>query len=380
MSISQEKYKAAYAVGLSYHDGKIKSSEIRTALIGTGLSPSYAYMLATNVSYLLKGQCYKRAIDPVTDDYLTWIRRDRGNAGLAMALRALESHIAYRRALPKPAASRGLERILRRHQALLEKTGESMIVLEWQDAESKGWMDWLPLAWFAEEGEAKALSHSVGEKGKRLGFACCDVTVRELSATLDYRPYAEANRREGVLLGMARLTFRDEDRTSIASVEWQAAASTDFESCRFATPPPFVPPAGTHYQPSADIAGKSARMVRDRPGQTAFRRTLKLVYGERCCISGCAVPEALEGAHIDRYQSEDSNHIQNGLLLRRDLHTLFDRYLIAIDPETMSVHVARRARGPDYDPLHGVILKVPDEPTHRPDQAALHRHWQNKLD
>ena len=174
MSLSQEKNKPAYAVGLNYHDGKIKGSEIKRVLAGAGLAAGSAYILATNVSYLLKGQCYKRALsDAVTDDYLTWIRRDRGNKALAMALRALGLHIAYRRALPKRAACHGLERILQKHQALLKKAGESMIVLEWRDAESKGWMDWLPLAWFAEEGETKALSHPVGEKGKHLGLASC---------------------------------------------------------------------------------------------------------------------------------------------------------------------------------------------------------------
>ena len=121
-------------------------------------------------------------------------------------------------------------------------------------------------------------------------------------------------------------------------------------------------------------------MVRSRPGQSAFRRTLKLVYGGRCCITGCVVPEALEGAHIDPYQSEDSNHVQNGLLLRRDLHTLFDRNLIAIDPGTMCVHISKRARDPGYDQWHGKIVQTPHETTHRPDPGALRRRWQYKRD
>jgi predicted restriction endonuclease len=60
------------------------------------------------------------------------------------------------------------------------------------------------------------------------------------------------------------------------------------------------------------------------------------VNGAKCIISGCNI----EAAHIIPYRNQDSHNIANGLLLRVDLHRLFDKYLLTIDPETRKVLIA----------------------------------------
>ena len=80
-----------------------------------------------------------------------------------------------------------------------------------------------------------------------------------------------------------------------------------------------------------------------RQGQGAFRDSLLEAYGCRCAISGCDVPEALEAAHIIPYKGEHTNVVVNGLLLRADLHTLFDLGLIAIDTADLLVLLHPRA-------------------------------------
>ena len=368
MKISREQYEAAYQVGLEFHrkDGKLGIAEAKRRLIPTGLNANSAADLVYDVGHLLRGECYKRAMsEAATDDYLTWIRHDCKIEALRNALTSLELHIDYRRKKKSSDQCQGLVRLLNKHRALLTAVNESSFVLEWRDEESAGLMDWLPLSWFAEEGVAKKLSHPVGEDGRPQGQAYCDLIVQGETAELDYRPYSKLNAPNEVLHGVLRLTFADADRTSIAAVVWKAANEAEIAPADF-----------RQY-----AAPKTPRLVRDRKGQAKFRRTLKLVYGNRCCISGCTVPAVLEGAHIDPYQSDASDHIQNGLLLRADLHTLFDRHLIAIDPETLLVHVAKSARAAaGYEPWHRVPLQVPTEPTHHPDQKALLRHWQSWRD
>ncbi len=117
-------------------------------------------------------------------------------------------------------------------------------------------------------------------------------------------------------------------------------------------------------------------MVRERPGQAKFRRDLKSAYAQRCCISGYAVPEVLEGAHIDPYKAPASDNLRNGLLIRRDIHALFDKHLIAIHPDTLAIHVAKVARKTaGYADLHGTKLQLPVDSSHQPDPGALHRRW-----
>lgn len=373
-NIQPEQYEAAYRAGLEFHDGKVGVSEAVRHLADIGMKPSTASFHVRNVPHMLNGRRYERAMSaPATDDYLTWIRRDRGDAALSNALRALSLHIPY---LSKGKASRcrGLRDILAKHRALLSRQSESAIVLEWKDIESEGWMDWLPLAWFASEGSLRKQQHRVAERGGEAGHAICDVFVCGRTAELDYRPYPEENTAQEVLLGVVRLHFEDEDRTAITDVEWKPADATDFITCPFDLLAPVVPPAPLYERPK-EPAAKVARMVRDRPGQAAFRRKLKLVYGNRCCVSGCTIAEALEGAHIDPYVGPPSDNVRNGLLLRSDLHTLFDRYLVSIDPSTHTVHVAKRARCAGYEQLHEGRLTLPPESSHHPDPGALERHW-----
>lgn len=61
-----------------------------------------------------------------------------------------------------------------------------------------------------------------------------------------------------------------------------------------------------------------------REGQPAFRGALILAYAGECAITGCAVTDLLDAAHIARYSGPKSNVTANGLLLRTDIHKLFD--------------------------------------------------------
>lgn len=67
-----------------------------------------------------------------------------------------------------------------------------------------------------------------------------------------------------------------------------------------------------------------------RRGQPRFRRLLLDAYLGRCAITGTAIPALLEAAHISRYRGDHTDRVDNGLLLRADIHTLFDLHLLTV--------------------------------------------------
>lgn len=136
--------------------------------------------------------------------------------------------------------------------------------------------------------------------------------------------------------------------------------------------------AGT-FSPNSILDGRKraiASVVRRR-GQPEFRRRLIKLYEGRCAISGCDAIEALEAAHIMPYRGPETNHPSNGILLRADLHTLFDLGLLAVDESSMMVIVAARLDGTSYEVLSGVPVKTPQGSHWQPSVEALrqHREW-----
>jgi putative restriction endonuclease len=82
----------------------------------------------------------------------------------------------------------------------------------------------------------------------------------------------------------------------------------------------------------------------------------------------------LEAAHIRPYRGFLDNHVENGLLLRADLHTLFDLDLIGIEPFTLTVHLNPAVSRGEYQRLHGCALSCSDG--NRPSQEALLMRWE----
>jgi hypothetical protein len=125
----------------------------------------------------------------------------------------------------------------------------------------------------------------------------------------------------------------------------------------------------------ADARARVLREVVQRRGQQKFRKALIAAYSGRCAISGCPVTPLLEAAHITPYLGPDTNSITNGLLLRADLHTLWDLGLLAVDPDTHMVWVNPEIDDPAYQSLAGAHLMDPSHPAQRPSIAALQQQW-----
>ena len=85
-------------------------------------------------------------------------------------------------------------------------------------------------------------------------------------------------------------------------------------------------------------------------------------------------PAALEAAHILPYRGPQTNHPTNGLLLRADMHDLFDLGLVAVDPDSMRLLLARELDGTKYERYAGQVLAVPQQAELRPNGEALEKH------
>ncbi|MFC6130791.1 HNH endonuclease [Streptomyces spororaveus] len=113
--------------------------------------------------------------------------------------------------------------------------------------------------------------------------------------------------------------------------------------------------------------------VRARIGQASFRRTLLEAHGEHCAFTGPTPAAALEAAHLYSYAGSGQHHSDGGLLLRRDVHRLFDLGLIAVDPGRFVLDVSPSLHGyVPYRQLHGQPLTTRLRREHRMWLAA---HW-----
>ncbi len=110
-----------------------------------------------------------------------------------------------------------------------------------------------------------------------------------------------------------------------------------------------------------------------RQGQPEFRRQLMKVYNRRCAITGYPTVDVLEAAHISPYRGQHTNSVTNGLLLRADIHTLFDRYLLTVTPDH-AVRTAPTLRDTPYAALDGSPLKLVPPPNLAPARDKLKRH------
>jgi hypothetical protein len=136
--------------------------------------------------------------------------------------------------------------------------------------------------------------------------------------------------------------------------------------------------AASGFDPSSleDARRRVLAAIAVRQGQAQFRKLLLTAYGGRCAITDCDLEEALEAAHIIAYLGKKTNHVQNGLLLRADLHSLFDRGLLGIHPPGWTVVLHSRLEKTQYGFLQGRRIALPLEKGARPSPEALYAHLQ----
>ncbi len=121
--------------------------------------------------------------------------------------------------------------------------------------------------------------------------------------------------------------------------------------------------------------------IRPRPSRGAFRTDVVNVYNKRCAVTQGRTLVVLEPTHIRSPRQQGSHDVSNGLLLRCDLHTLFDNGYATVKAEGYSHRflVSNRIKqdfgnGREYQGLHGTEILLPKDARYRPNPQNLQWH------
>jgi putative restriction endonuclease len=123
-------------------------------------------------------------------------------------------------------------------------------------------------------------------------------------------------------------------------------------------------------------------LIRPRLGQGSFRILVTDAYLRSCAITQERVLPVLEAAHIKPYSDDGPHEVRNGVLLRSDMHRLFDRGYLTITPK-LHIEVSRRIKeefdnGEYYFTFHGQEINLPRRPIDQPSGEFLTCHNENK--
>lgn len=136
------------------------------------------------------------------------------------------------------------------------------------------------------------------------------------------------------------------------------------------------------------IAGQvfgDPRLVANRLGQRAFKVLVLASYQRRCAVTGERIKPVLQAAHIRPVADGGINRLDNGVLLRSDVHTLFDRGYLGLDPRTRTLRVSPRLRsefdnGEDFYALAGQRLRTaPPRRVDQPNREFLEWHMDERF-
>ncbi len=139
-------------------------------------------------------------------------------------------------------------------------------------------------------------------------------------------------------------------------------------------------PAGIMADPAGQSLFGRPQLVKPRLGQGAFRVLVTDIYDRRCAVTRERTLPALDAAHIRPYSDGGLHEARNGLLLRRDIHGLFDSGYVTVTPD-LRFEVSGQVReefenGRDYYAMHGNRIVVPEKEANRPDVQVL--TWHNE--
>lgn len=140
-------------------------------------------------------------------------------------------------------------------------------------------------------------------------------------------------------------------------------------------PAPKSDPDETEDDNTSWTGGRQVSLVKVRRGQRQFRAGLLGKYGLTCAVTGPVPKEALQAAHLRAFAEHETHKLGEGLLLRSDIHALFDAGLLAIEASTGTVVVAPSLRDHStYGPLAGTRLAISADLM--PDRFALADHYE----
>ena len=123
------------------------------------------------------------------------------------------------------------------------------------------------------------------------------------------------------------------------------------------------------------IIDKRLTFLNIRRGQKKFRKKLMELYNGCCAISGCNTIEVLHACHIEEHAVSGNNLSTNGVLLRADIHDLFDSYLVGIHPQSLEIQIGPALINTEYECLHARNLASRND-SKKLETKSLERRWE----
>ncbi len=259
-----------------------------------------------------------------------------------------------------------------------EYPGEKFLQVRWNHA--GWWDDIISSREFPEECVRRSSVHQ--EVHRRLKDEKCDccfcISVTGNKAELDYinlsKRQLDKNGHNDILLGILTITFTDNTRSAVKEISWEDDKGKQERKCGVTSWD--VVPLNDFKMPKKSKEKYVEVTRKERINQSRFKASLLDVYGQRCSVSGCPTKEVLEAAHIIPAGDENSYDIRNGLLLRADLHILFDAGFLRINPKTLQILLAQSVRKDStYKKFHRNFLRKPLHGCPGPDRMVLAKKW-----
>jgi hypothetical protein len=220
--------------------------------------------------------------------------------------------------------------------------------IKWTNKEAGRHVDLLPVELFATDEPGREITHHIQRPNGSFYLARCSLYAKGNTATLTY---SEDDRWWS---GKTKLIFSNSRRQTINEVLWADEGSSVFRDLHAVL-------EKVDWEAQEEVARlKMLGTIARRPEQTIFSAKLREAYLGKCAVTGCATAQALQAAHIQVRKGVDNNDLKNGILLRADIHALFDVGLITLTEDGSQVEVNRKdLTDPSYQFLIGKAVYRP---------------------
>lgn len=243
--------------------------------------------------------------------------------------------------------------------------------IHWKNPEAGGATDMIPAELFSHNGKIERVTHRMRWPNGQRYAVLCSINVRGSAADIFYSQ-SEADRID-IWPGTARILFETDERKAIKEVQWADPG----EEFQILNPAPSTALIEDGAQDEVIRASRLAN-ISSRPAQVEFSLKLRELYNNECAVTGCTTPQSLEAAHIQTYEKsksgkKDNNSLDNGILLRADIHALFDAGLIALSADGTKIETSSLLTDEGYIDLKDRAVKIPFHSRPSSQNIAAHR-------
>lgn len=192
-----------------------------------------------------------------------------------------------------------------------------------------------------------------------------------------YQDFGYEGLKKAVEGAKLHLAYRDGGSSSLSGL--RASIERCERILRGEAPEPPIGPDDNDARGGGGVMGRWA-LVYGRSGQPEFRKNVLAAYNGCCAVTGTKVERLVEAAHVRPYSEDGESRVSNGILLRSDIHALFDASLLGIEPIEGELGVYRVRLSPsllcepDYWKFNGQKIDLPRDEKLWPDACELRKH------